>query len=156
MAELIDEVGHDRGVDGGREEDAEECAPEMCIVVDVVAAASRHINGIAQEEGGVEDGGHSDKAEECDGVPGADQDVGKEHGAYGAGSPQAAVVIIVFSFEIGRDIGGDECRGIQDRVIIMLQTQFSHIVVLQCGAEEIKREHIKSKMHEIGVDQAAC
>ena len=156
MAELVDEVGHDRWVDGGGEKDTEECAPEMCVVVDIVAAASRHINGVAQEEGRVYDGGHFDEAKKRDGVPGADQDIGEEHGAYGAGSAQAAVVIVVFSFEVGGDIGGDECRGIQDRVIIVLQAQFTHIIVLQCGAEEIKREHIKSKMHKIGVDQAAC
>lgn len=49
VAELLNEIRQDGGVDGGCEEDAEECAPHMGIVVDVVAAASGHINGIAQE-----------------------------------------------------------------------------------------------------------
>src|SRR6185437_12120294 len=107
MGELVDEARYHAGADGRREQDAEKRSPEMRVVIDVVAAAFGHIDRISQEQDCIEDGGHLDEVE-IDGIPGADEDESEQYRAYCTGSAQAPIVVVVFPFEIGRDIGGDE------------------------------------------------
>jgi hypothetical protein len=126
----------------------------MRVVIDVVAAAFGHIDRISQEQDCIEDGGHLDEVE-IDGIPGADEDESEQYRAYCTGSAQAPIVVVVFPFEIGRDIGGDERRDVEDEEIIVLQPQLSHVIILQCLAEKVQGEHIESQVHEIGMDESA-
>jgi hypothetical protein len=154
VSELIIKAGQDRVVNCYGEDDTEECPPEVGVVVDIIASPSGHVHGISREKNGIDQGWHGYEVKPDLG-PGSYQDESKEYGAYGAGGSQATVVEVILAFEIGRDIGGDECQEIEDQEIIVLQAQFAHIVIFQCGAEKIEGDHIEQQMHKIGVDEAA-
>jgi hypothetical protein len=57
--------------------------------------------------------------------------------------------------DIGRYIRKDEGPDIKSQIIIILQTQHSHIVHFHDPPEKIQGQHIKEQMHIIGMDEPA-
>ena len=76
MFDLFDKVRYHRGSYGDGKDHAIDGAPEVGVVVDVVASLPGHIDGKAQKEHGVEDGGHFYKIQ-VDGDPGIYEDEGE-------------------------------------------------------------------------------
>src|SRR5580700_768181 len=127
----------------------------MGVVIDIIAPAPGHIDSVAEEEDRIDNGRYRNPGEYIQGFPGTDHYKGEHDGAHGPGGTQAPVIIIVALFEIGWDIGYDKGGEIQERVIIMLQSENAHVIIFQRPAKKVQGEHIKSKVHKISVDKTA-
>ena len=92
----------------------------MGVMIDIIASAFGHINRKSQEKSGIEDRGYRNPAVNVERFPGADHDDGEHDSTDGAGCAEAPVVVVVFAFEIRRDIRCDEGSEIKYRIIIRL------------------------------------
>src|SRR6185437_3152617 len=119
MFDLLEENGGRFGADGDGKDHTINGAPEVGIVVDVIAAAFIHVDRLGQEEDHEKDRRHF-YPPEPKGFPGVDEDKGELHSDDGAGGAQTAVVVVVVAFNVGRDIGYDDSRDIEDEKIVML------------------------------------
>jgi len=79
----------------------------------------------------------------------------EQDGANAAGSPQAAVTIIVLAFKIGGNIGYHDGAYIEDQVPKVRQSQDSHVVGFHYLSKKIQGDHIESEVEDICVDQCA-
>ena len=147
MAQLVEEAADHAGAHGNSKYNSIQGTPEVGIVIDIIASAPRHIDRVTQEKDGVNDGRYLNHAENIQRVPGADHYKSKHDSADGARRAKAPVIIIVTLFEVRGDICYDEGSNIKDSEIVMLQTEYAHVIIFQRPAKEIQGEHIKGEVH---------
>lgn len=139
-----------RGDQQGKKE-AENRAPEVGIVVDVVALALAHVGRIHEVQDCKDDAGNGDKKDQQL-RPGREINRGKQDRCHTAGSAEGTVVRIVPVFEERRNRRRHNPRQIQADV----SKGHSHrcIQAFYIAAHKIEGEHIEHQVHRVLMNKA--
>lgn len=127
----------------------------MGVVVDVVLRLPSLVIGIGHVPCAEDKPGHAKRKVQANRLQGLQNDEHKYHSANATGSTQRIVAGVIPFLEIGRYVGKDDGRQVQDDQVDPTRfSQHGAEIALHRRTKKIEGEHVPQEMHMVFVDEA--